>query len=192
MPKNKAILEDYRVNINRVKNLIDTFHAIPKKPGPVKATDVDILRASVVFLHAAFEYYYRQVVIDGIIHQLKNHKTTDLDRLKLAVPIKDLYTAPAGDLSAALDNAVIEELKKQSFNSYGQIKTHAKQAGLDIDSFTKGKELDEMIQRRHVIVHHADNCNGGANSKNKLTDDIVENWLAAVDELVALIEKNNI
>jgi hypothetical protein len=192
MPKNKAILEDYKVNINRVKNLIDTFHAIPKKPGPVKATDVDILRAAVVFLHAAFEYYYRQVVIDGIIFQLKNHNTEDLDKLKLTVPIKDLYTAPAGDLSAALDNVVITELKKQSFNSYGQIKTYARQAGLDIDSFTKGKELDEMIQRRHVIVHHADNGNGGTNSKNKLTDGIVENWLAAVDELVALIEKNNI
>ena len=50
-------------NIVRVNNLISVFSTNKKSPKRHSVAEADVLRAAVVFLHAAFEDYLRDVLV---------------------------------------------------------------------------------------------------------------------------------
>jgi hypothetical protein len=187
------IYVSYEKNIMSVHELIKIYSERTKKQGAKKDADVNILRAAVVFIHSSFESYYKQAVAIGIIHRLNSNDKADMEKLKFNVSAKDLYTATAGGLSAALDGAVNAELENQSFGSYKRIREYAAHAGFNIENFPKEKSetLHAMIQRRHAIVHDADRVKERGKrekSKAKLPDTDVQLWLAATNDFVDMIE----
>jgi hypothetical protein len=187
------IYGSYEKNIASVTELIKIYSERTNKKGTKRESDIDILRAAVVFIHSSFESYYRQAVAIGIISRLKSNDMADMDKLKFNVSAKELYKAPAIGLSDALDGAVNAELENQSFGSYKRIREYAAHAGFDLKGFPQEKSdaLHGMIQRRHAIVHDADRVKERGKwqkSKEKLSDTDVQNWLAATKDFVDMIE----
>jgi hypothetical protein len=187
------IYVSYEKNIASVLELIKIYRERTNKQGAKSESNVDILRAAVVFIHSSFESYYRQAVAIGVISRLKSNDMADMDKLKFNVSAKELYKASAVGLPAALDGAVDAELETQSFGSYKRIREYAAHAGFDLKGFPQEKSdvLNAMIQRRHAIVHDADRVkerDKWQKAKEKLSDTDVQGWLAATDDFVHVIE----
>ena len=59
--------EQYLHNIDRVNNLVELFAVAKDSTHRPTIKEADILRAAVVFLHSAFENYFRDIIISSMI-----------------------------------------------------------------------------------------------------------------------------
>jgi len=165
---NDLVSARFRLNMDRINGLVKlVFSDID----PLRATGLfqidgakgDILRSIVVFLHATFEDLLRTMarqhiavaksqVLDGIplvgtsrsgraekfhLGALKAHRGKTVDQL--------------------IQESVESYLDRESFSSCGDVNEVLTQMGLDTVPFKPFyADLDQMMKRRHRIVHEAD------------------------------------
>jgi len=158
-----SITERIDQNLSRVENLIaiyeddsDRSQILRRRPH-----DTDILRAAVVLLHASLEDFLRGVLqwrlptspkdeIDSVplLGQTQRHPAKF--SLGALVEFRDWSVA------SLIDQSIKSYLDSwATFNDAGQVRAAISQSGLDADGFDYGS-INEMIERRHNVVHKAD------------------------------------
>ena len=164
-----AVMYDtaFKYSLVRVYNLISVYRLLrgANKGGrrPVHATD--ILRAATVLLHAALEDLLRGIACSRIT---KNSAPDILDKIPLlgttqgGEPKKFWLGALAPHADKKVDELINESVRAYyrhsvTFNNRGDIIRLFQCCGLKANPIiSELKILDEMIQRRHSIVHHGD------------------------------------
>lgn len=193
-------IEKYKLlfdrNIERVRSLRKMYYSLKsddvKEGKEYKFTD--ILRSAVVLLHASFEEYYRSVlgyVLPKICTEddLKNisflgsagnHK----DKISLAGLIKIREKT----VDQLITESIQETLSFTSFNDYQDIVSWAGKIKIDLSAFKDQEKLNKLIQRRHKIVHEADNArNDNTYALTPIKENLVEDWIGVVCSLAEII-----
>ncbi len=187
-------------NIDRVKSLCALYNSLKtkevKEGKDYKFTDV--LRSAVVCLHSSFEEYFRSVLRDTM-----PSVCTQEDLAKIPFVSKDgrhydkisvgsLLQYKGKSVDSIISGFIGETLDTTSFNNYSDIVNWSQRIKVDLSGFSAQEKIERMIKRRHRIVHEADNNKAGKeNNTYSLTpiqESTVVEWIAAVQELVTIID----
>lgn len=189
----------FDTNIGRVESL-NALYSKLKDDNQADSKDyklTDILRSSIVFLHSAFEEYFRNILIEWLPIKANDETlksipiSTNVGKKPEKLFLSDLAHYRDKTVNELIKISVAETLKQKSFNSEGDIRAWCSKIGINLDDFHGIKDIDKAVQRRHKIVHEADmdKMNG---SKEKLTliyPGMITPWKEAYISLVELIDK---
>lgn len=190
-------------NYQRVQNLLTIYETLnggsEDRPTIKLSEDVrltDLLRASVVFLHGSEEDYIRTTLSDLLLSRADQKELASIALLGTSGRAEKFSFAQlirfsnysVGELIA---ESIDETLSKTSFNSYSEICAWMKKIGVKLDSFSRQRQIDDLIKRRHKIVHEVDQT---TYKKDKFTRvstievKTVRAWCSAVKEMLELID----
>lgn len=186
-------------NIDRVNSLCNVYYKL--KSDNIKETKsykfTAVLRSAVVLLHSSFEEYFRNVLREKLPkvcdeNDLKkisfpgsDGKHNDKITLGQMLQYRDL------SVEDLIYQGISEELDSTSFNNFSDICNWTNRAKIDISEFNEQKNLQEVISRRHKIVHEADNKHSDSQySLTAIKESKVREWIATVSKLVEIIEKS--
>jgi hypothetical protein len=157
------IKERFDGNVARVENLVALYTELTgNASGRATVQESDLLRASIVLLHAALEDLVRSVaelklpsasegVLDEIPLSVAEHKYLD----KFSLGKLTLFRGYSVD--DVLRDAVKKYLERVSYSDYGQIAKALGQCGFETRDFERfGADIQAMTRRRHHIAHRAD------------------------------------
>ncbi len=162
-----AILQPYTQrhseNIHRITELLRLYMRLKANPESSSLPAInDILRAAVVFAHATLEDFLR--TIGARLLPYANEPGLNEIPLKGQNPMRPvkfflgtLAQFKGQSIDAVIAQSVDAYLQHTNFNNTGDIAAHLEKLGVDPSavnrSFTK---LDQLLERRHLIVHQAD------------------------------------
>lgn len=176
-------------NIKRVNEFISLHRKA--KDNIASSRVSDILRAAVVFLHAAEEDYLRGIICWRLIES-KNPKAYE----KIPLPDYDKDRFPLGSLVVYDEMTVRELIKKSvekhmesvSFGGIDKIIGWLSRVDISLDDSVDRPQIEELAKRRHKIVHEVDLEESGARVR-PLRPEMVEKWKKAVLGLVDCVEQ---
>jgi hypothetical protein len=162
--------------------------------GRKSVEQLDLLRAAVVFLHAALEDYLRSVALV----YLPRAAPHSLDQVPLAGLSKnnrpekfllgELVRFRDCTVKEVVAASISEHLDRRSFAGIDDIAGLLEAMGMDITSVRSSfPQLDDLIKRRHQIVHQADRATSTGRGKHwaaPINPDLVEQWKDAVRQFV--------
>ncbi len=172
-------------NIERVGKLVT---AASQLDGPIRQ---EILRSVIVLTHAFLEDFLRTIAINLLPEQNENVlNDIPLAGLGSGGRAEKFYLGKlASHRGKAIDDVIRESvsqyLDKSNFNSVSEIAVLLVSFGFNVSEHSAEFPLiEEMIQRRHVIVHRADRMKGvGKTSTQPQPVDsvIVGRWVKATN-----------
>lgn len=121
----------------------------------------DILRAAVVLMHAYLEDFLRTIALallpSGDENCLSDIPLAGVPGRQEKFPLGKLVYHRGKSVDEVLRQSVPEYLDRSNFNSTGEIALLLEKLGFDVDKHNHEFPLiNQMIQRRHCIVHRAD------------------------------------
>jgi hypothetical protein len=178
--------------MKRVRNLLEIYSMLERE-GPERA-DIetsDLLRSAVVFLHATLEEFLRGIIREGVPHIGEQTLNTVPLVGQGRYPKKFHLGALAGHREKAVQQLIKESvdayLDTLSFNSTTDIANWLE--GLDIEGGLVNRrfsDLDQLMSRRHHIVHQADKGEGHLGAY-PITPEELASWKDVVDEFVSSV-----
>ncbi|MGJ4747304.1 HEPN domain-containing protein [Leptospira sp. SA-E8] len=184
------------INITRVNSLFSLYTVIlsqnSQKQGRVDWQLSDLLRAATVFLYATLEDFIRSI----LKWRLPEQKGTSLNR----VPLKGLNSNGHPEkfylgrleefrdltVSELIRDSVHEFVNRSSFSSTDDIASILESVGIDLEELRSFfPTLQELIVRRHNIVHRADRndrTGSGHHHVKSIGRHHVNIWIKTVDE----------
>lgn len=182
---------EFADNLRRANNLIDASRELGRANSDPSPLAQDVLRAAVVFLHASLE----EVIRNLYVKRLPNVAPEKLDQVPLVSSAG--HNRPAKILLGTLvqfRGEFVENVIKKSINAYvdtfnlnnaSELAQCLELAEIDISQLRQHFALlNELMQRRHQIVHQMDRINELDPLSVPLTSlDImtVENWRNALE-----------
>jgi hypothetical protein len=160
----EEISDRFNRNIDRVENLVH-FCEFGRGQEESDITELekndDILRASLVFLHATLEDFLRSISA----WKLPDSSPDEIDKIPLLgqtqkTPSKFNLGSLVAFRGLSVDELISQSIhtyldKWASFNDISQINSALKDCGIELDRHDYGT-LSSIVSRRHDIVHHAD------------------------------------
>ena len=183
-------------NIKRIVDLIGLWITLKNNEEFSSKTAIDeILRASVVFTHAALEDFLRTLAAK--LYPEANEQTLNqIPLMSLDQPSGRAEKFSLGRLAQfknktveeVITDSVLQYLEHSNFNTMRDVTTLLERLDLDISNTNSSfPKLEELMKRRHLIVHRADRAEPiGSDEQNVLEiegSDVLE-WLAAVLQFV--------
>lgn len=182
------ITRRFELNLDRAKSLVAAYEAaLPGVGGRPSVATTDILRASVVFLHASLEDLLRSI----LAWKLPAAKPEHLEDVPLVgeklrkYTLVDVAKHRGITVDELLDRSVAFHLERSNFNSVDEVASvlvHSNVATTVLDPFAG--DLAAMMSRRHWIVHRADRNQAQGSGQfpaRSLSPDTVKTWAAAVE-----------
>jgi hypothetical protein len=165
---NDLVTARFRLNMDRIHGLVKLIYSDIdplRATGPfqIDGAKADILRSIVVFLHATFEDLLRTTarqriavaksqVLDGI-PLVGTSRSGRAEKFHLGA----LNAHRGKTVDQLIHESVESYLDRESFGSCGDVDEVLTQMGLDTAPFKPFyADLDQMMKRRHRIVHEAD------------------------------------
>jgi hypothetical protein len=158
--------ERFNANIARVKGMVTTYDAVVR-PGVGRASvgHTDLLRASVILLHAALEDLLRST--EELL--LPRSPATAFERIRFLSPgaslrdgkekftLVDLAAYRGQTVNEVFHAAIEGHLEHSNYNNIGEVKQTLARVGISYTiSNTNAAALEAMMKRRHWIAHRAD------------------------------------
>jgi hypothetical protein len=185
---NKKLSEDindrFTLSWRRVINLRASYQFLRgPRSGRVSAQDADLLRATVVFLHALLEDTLRELQR----HRLLIGGSSALDKIPIigfSVGEKFAFKNLVGFKGQKVDDLLLQSvegyLESATYNNAAQVSAALTSCGLDSSHFSSYmSELEAMSKRRHQIVHRGDyiKVSGRGNHRiSSLNSATVDQW----------------
>lgn len=188
----EVITQRLNNNIARVENLVGLYQAEGK--GRRGTKDTDVLRAALVLLHAGLEDYLRSLLIWKVpefsADTLKEFRVLMGDEWKEKVTLSELHELKGKTIDEVITASITANIRKyQTFSDVAAVKKALGRIGIAKDR-VEALNLDQlrgMIERRHLIVHHADRNENAQGQGNHKTISIgrgqVNGYLLAVTSL---------
>lgn len=193
------INERLNSNLDRVKNLVTIYEAHLQRPGRGRqdAHRSDVLRATVVLLHASLEDFLRSIAN----WKLPSAKA----EVVAAVPLLGTGSIPKkftlGDLAQfrgmAVDDVISKSvdayLDRSNYNNAGDLRAFFQELALPISTVEPlFSDVNEMMRRRHLIVHRADRNDAvgrGQHATHSISRTTVNRWIALVEDFCTRTSK---
>jgi hypothetical protein len=175
------------VRVERLINLHSVLADIATENAAHSGYDAsDVLRSAVVLLHATLEDLIRTIASA----HLPRNESEFIKKIPLAgmprtgkYTIADLVQHRGKTIDVVLDESINQWLETHSFNHADDVRGMLTELGMPVDYFAQNYEkLDQMIERRHLIVHRADRQNDGA--VTPIAPDEVKIWADNVNEFM--------
>lgn len=182
-------------NMKRVTGLVDLHVTVTELKLPGQHAQGDILRAAVVFAHASLEDLLRQIAQNFLPYA--DEQT--LNQIPLAGAFGRAEKFALGKLSqhrgksvdVLISESVASYLALSNFNNVADIVQLLRSVRIDPEPDDDIKEiysaLSEMMERRHQIVHRADNLEGKKRRQRALTPKEVRTWIKALFRFVSTV-----
>lgn len=194
--------ERFSQNIARVRNLVDVYETYLAGPGPGRRghAKTDVLRAATVLLHASVEDLLRSLAY----WKLPQAGADVLNQIPL-VSVAPATRFPLGALAAhrgqTVDDVITASvngyLERSNYNNTDEVAAFLRSIGVEV-ARVKGwfSTLDELMKRRHQIVHRADRDEAGGRGRyavRSIGRNKVREWIdtaegfgnAVLDEIAA-------
>jgi hypothetical protein len=196
--EHREALDRHFHNLTRVDNLIDLYRSIAgTQKGRRTVQQSDLLRAAVVLLHATLEDFLRHVAQE----RLPLASASVLDGIPLAGlaqtgRAEKFYLGKLASFRGSLVDDVITEsvalyLQRSTFNDASEVVTVLKSCGVNTARIERYlPEIQQLMKRRHQIVHRADRLEATAKGKplaQAIRVDAVEAWAVTVGNLVKVV-----
>jgi hypothetical protein len=179
-------------NVSRVKNLMAIYenHLMGVGQGRRGHLQTDVLRASVVFLHASLEDFLRSLAYWKLPLAGKNV----IDSVPLVGSGGDAKKFFLGELVAhrgktvdqLIKESVNEHLERSNYNNTNELASFLESIGVVVGIVNgRFKDLDALMSRRHQIVHRGDidETGGSGNSRvRSIGRSTVWTWISAVED----------
>jgi hypothetical protein len=186
----------FQKNLKRVDRLIDAYKSLKTTTRRATVEESDILRAAVVFLHAAQEDYLRGIIVEYLAEKnnlnVINFSFGNNGNRTKQISLSDLSTRNNElTIGKFVQDQIEEHMQKVSFNKTDDIATWLDRLGVEIKKDDLFPQIAELIARRHKIVHEADlneKSGKGHHSANPISSLSVQEWKEAVMELIARID----
>jgi hypothetical protein len=178
------------INLERVRSLVKAYQGTG--PGRRPVTEVDLLRAAVVFLHATLEDALRSALewkwpetcieLDGLGVVLG-------PRVDAKVSLELLATSRGRSIDDIIRASIAAHLQRESFNNPGDIKRSIRRMKVPETTLNPYvRSLASLMARRHQIVHRADRHDArgpGHHAAVSISHGTVTAWLDAVEGFCA-------
>ena len=189
-------------NLYRVKNLINVYTEILNLEGDdISMQKTDVLRAAVVLLHSSMEDFLRSILKlklpeanEEKLNKIPLFLNPELFQKKTRFELGELSYHRGKTVNEVIELSVYQYLDRQSYNNTREISSALRSIELELTSEIKEEfsKLDEMIKRRHNIVHQADrektNVQDAYEIKLIDLEEVIE-WINAVDNFVLELAK---
>ncbi len=186
----------YDGNLGRIKNLLNLYENLTgNQRGRRTTQSTDILRSAVVFLHATMEDFLRSLLklrlpleIEPKLKDIPLYgPTRDDKQAKFSLAYLSKFRGQTVD--EVVEKSVHSYLDRQSFNNSSDISASLMRIGLYITPAMQScySVLDNMIKRRHLIVHQTDKeirRGRGFHSTKSISTRDVKLWIKRVDTFV--------
>jgi hypothetical protein len=166
--KNATMLDNimliYDKNFGRLNNLITLYSNISTGRGRKPTSNLDLLRATIVLIHSTLEDFLRSLMIWKMpnasiqrLNQIPLFGTSPIAR-RTKFELGELIPHRNRTINEVINLSINEYLNSQSFNSATDVANALIDSGIAINPTLTAifPALDEMIKRRHNIVHQAD------------------------------------
>jgi hypothetical protein len=185
------IRKTFLANIDRVRHLAGFFEILSESGrGRTPVHITDILRSSVILLHATLEELLRQLIIlkypemdEATLNEIPLVGLNDHGRPEKFF-LGKLSLHRGKSIEDLLEASVRAHSNNFSANSANDVCYVLKKLGIDISVVQPEiARLDEFIQRRHHIVHQADRnhrSGKGHHATNPLRLETVMGWASCV------------
>lgn len=197
MPLTDEIRQRVDRNLMRVATLVALYRYVRGEgKGRSHLALADILRASVVFLHATLEDFLRTLALQS----LPTSSREALDRVPLLGLEGRAEKFSLGALSdhrgKTVDDLIRESVKahleRSSYSSTREVATLLVHLNIDPKMVNaRFADLDSLMERRHHIVHQADfnPKHGSGHHRAKPIDQrTVLNWIQAVQNFIRAVD----
>ena len=183
--------ERFCKNVERVDALCMLYE---QNKGELGKRSTDILRSAVVFLHASQEDYYRSTLVEmlpvaGSKDTLNKIALAESDGRAEKFALGSLIDFSDMSIDELIQRSVRQQMGRTSFNSYSDIVTWMRSIDIDLGSFNKQGLLENLIKRRHRIVHEVDNVASDRKSTSSIDIRTVTSWKDAVLQLIKLVDE---
>ena len=157
-------VDQFTQNMQRSRMLVAMYNQIAKDhPDSKSIHATDILRAAVVFMHAALEEFLRSLVLTTFplasTEVLNDVPLSGQSRMGRAEKffLGDLARFNELTVAQVIERSVRDYVSRQTYNNRGDLMFVVRSLGLR-DSDVSGvlPKLDAMLRRRHQIVHRGD------------------------------------
>ncbi|HEU5118572.1 MAG TPA: hypothetical protein VFT74_18380 [Isosphaeraceae bacterium] len=151
----------FRENLERVHNLIELYERLCPDSKTPDIQETDLLRASVVLLHACVEDLLRTIAADRLIHRPQVLSTIPFpgdDMYRVKFTLADLARTYGGRrVDEVLKDAVLAYLGRRAYNNTDDIASALGEAGLPPSLVAAhASDLNILMKRRHHVVHRLD------------------------------------
>ncbi|MGY0394490.1 MULTISPECIES: hypothetical protein [unclassified Fusobacterium] len=183
--------------LERIKKYSDeNLETISSKIGLKENLDDEEKRNIIVNLIGALDYYIHEIIIWGLVQitlnkfpKGKNYEKQKVELeyryIKMAFEDKDIFN------EVELKKTIIENIRRNTYQKWQSIKVGLelilpKKVLEKISDLTSGKngvaifqtnKLDELANKRHLIVHHFDREYSNNSSRNTLDIDCNESFI---------------
>jgi len=170
-------------NLVRCTRLLKLYEVLrANMPPSIHADLEDVLRATVVLMHASVEDFLRVIaearlplaepeVLDKVPFSVKGATS---EKIQLGF----LARHRGKSVNEVIEQVVRDHLARTSFSSTSDIVSVLTRLGLDAKQIEVHlPDLDAMIRRRHQIVHNADLVTGGAPPLAPIGYEDVQQWI---------------
>lgn len=177
-------------NLDRVKNLVLIYETYMAGEGSGRRAHhkTDVLRAATVLLHASLENLLRSLAY----WKLPMTGANVLDQFPLVgnapamkFSLGALVSLRGKSVDEVIKNSVDAQLERSNYNNTGEVARLLTQIALNIAAVESTfSELDELMSRRHQIVHRADIDATGGRGNHKIRSigvATVNRWIANVE-----------
>lgn len=183
-------------NADRIIDLISLYKKLKNNPEFQSHPSLDdILRTSIVFTHATLEDFLRTLASQ----LLPFAESETLNQIPLAglspssraekFLLGNLVKFKGKSIEEVIQESINNSLQNSNFNNTTDIAQLLRSLNIDISKVNESfPEIDELMKRRHIIVHRADKAIDGNNFLN-VSPEQVKGWLMAVIKLVLNILK---
>lgn len=189
-------------NIKRVESLVALYVQLKedKQRDRKEYKLTDILRAAVVFLHSAFEEYFRSILIEWLPLRATSETLKQFPIAAKAgkkaekILLNDLIDFRGKSVDDIIYESVAETMKLRSFNSEEDIRNWCCKINISIEDTSSIQKIGNAVQRRHKIVHEADLNKNEKTEKTRLTlikPADVTAWIEEYKKFVNQIEKQS-
>jgi len=182
----------FEINISRVRELLRLYQSVGVSSGRRANHKVDILRASVVFLHSTLEDYLRSIMAwklpdasQNVINRIPIPEKPKSEKFQLG----DLIIHKGKSVDELISHSIIEYLNGKSFNNKLELISSLENINIHLPDAFRNKYLemiDEMMKRRHNIVHQSDRDRSVPERLmyKSLNAKTVLKWIKCIDKLV--------
>lgn len=185
------IARRFELNLGRAKSLVASYEgALPGASGRPSVATTDLLRGSVVFLHASLEDLLRSI----LAWKLPSAPPKQLEDIPLVgtmprskYTLADIAAHRGVTVDELVARSVAASLERSNFNDVAEVASALSGSGIPNASAVvkpHGSNLAAMMSRRHWIVHRADRNRAqgsGHFAAQSLPPDLVETWVASVE-----------
>lgn len=192
------IADNLKHNLARVESLVTTYESHPDAQGQGRkpAEVLDILRAAVVLLHATLEDVLRNVAY----WKLPTADKAVLDEIAVSGAGLNSKKVLLGDLAAhrgktvdeLIEASIDSYLEHSNYNNSAEIAAILQKVNIDVAKVNSTfGTLQDLMARRHLIVHRADRqdqvAGSGDHEIRAINKQTVREWAHAVEDFGAAI-----